>query len=232
MEFFSNYGHKLVNSNEGLQVYTNDRKEYTFGQDLDGIKLKTKHSIMEFLKEAGEVDEATRIEKSMGKYISLKSLPERVVGGQNLMDIRLNYLQKTIDEYDNLDLNPIFQRGHVWTEEQQVKFVEYIVSGGKTSNIILNHPSWSRGGCKGKFVIVDGKQRLTALLRFMNDEIEAYGYKASEIVGVNTLTVRMEINELKTDKEVIEWYLELNDGGTVHTDEELNRVRNLLKEEL
>ena len=69
-------------------------------------------------------------------------------------------------EYDGLEMNPNFQRGHVWTEEQQIKFVEFILKGDKTGHVIyLNHPYWSGGEKAGKseFVCVDGLQRTTAI---------------------------------------------------------------------
>ena len=28
-----------------------------------------------------------------------------------------------------LDLNPDFQRGHVWTEQQQIRYVEFVLRG-------------------------------------------------------------------------------------------------------
>ena len=42
------------------------------------------------------------------------------------------------------------------------------------------------------------------------------------------ITLKVHINNLKTKKEVLTWYLEMNTGGTVHTDDELDRVRKML----
>jgi hypothetical protein len=39
------------------------------------------------------------------------------------------------------------------------------------------------------------------------------------------------VNDLKTREEVLQWYLDLNSGGVVHTEEELNRVREMLEKE-
>jgi len=35
----------------------------------------------------------------------------------------------------------------------------------------------------------------------------------------------------KTRAEVLTWYLQINAGGVVHSDEEIERVKELLKEE-
>lgn len=46
----------------------------------------------------------------------------------NIAALNENILDKKgqITNKKGLVLNPDFQRGHVWTEEQQIKFVEYL----------------------------------------------------------------------------------------------------------
>lgn len=43
--------------------------------------------------------------------------------------------------------------------------------------------------------------------------------------------IRVNINNLQTRKEVLQWYIEFNSGGTVHTKEEIDRVKELLAAE-
>ena len=84
---------------------------------------------------------------------------------------------------------------------------------------------------KGQMQIVDGKQRLTAMLKFMNDELTIFNdVKCSEIenIHLSAIDVPIKINDLKTRKEVRGWYLELNSGGTPHTEIEIARVHELL----
>ncbi len=38
-----------------------------------------------------------------------------------------------------------------------------------------------------------------------------------------------QVNDLLTREEVLQWYIDLNTGGTDHTDEEINRVKEMLK---
>ena len=58
-------------------------------------------------------------------------------------------LDETLQHYMNerklapLDIDPPFQRGHVWTEEQQIKYVEYKLQGGFGSDeLYFNCPGW------------------------------------------------------------------------------------------
>ena len=147
----------------------------------------------------------------------------------------LKGLKDTMKEYEEygLQLNPDFQRGHVWTEPQQIKFVEHLLRGGKTNPIYLNQKGWMKD-FSGDFVCVDGLQRITACLRFLENEIPIFGTYYNDFE--DTLTV-MEgdmlfvVNNLPTREAVLQWYIELNTGGTVHSEDEIERVKRLLQEE-
>lgn len=142
------------------------------------------------------------------------------------------------EKEEGLQMNPDFQRGHVWTEEQQIKYVEFLLRGGKTARTIyLNNPNWNSRGREypyKDYVCVDGLQRYTAVKRFVMNEIKVFGLLFNEFEGSVRLTqgLRINVNDLKTRKEVLQWYLEFNSGGTVHTQEELDRVRKLLEQEI
>lgn len=139
-------------------------------------------------------------------------------------------------ENNGLQMNPDFQRGNVWTASQQCAYIEFLLREGKSGrDLYFNDPAMRGSPIDGytDFVCVDGLQRITAIRRFCNDEIKAFGLKRSEFEGRLgiTNTVRVHINSLKTKAEVLQWYLEMNSGGTVHSSEELKRVKALLDEE-
>lgn len=154
------------------------------------------------------------------------------------VDVPLDSVALTLERYNKesgLELCPDFQRGHVWTEDQQIKYIEYILkqpNRDRSTEILFNCPDWRFGG-RANIQCVDGLQRLTAIQRFLNNEIPAYGtlYKDYEDHPSMLCTIQFCVNDLKTREEVLEWYLELNSGGVVHTQEELDRVRKLLNEE-
>lgn len=137
-----------------------------------------------------------------------------------------------------LQINPDFQRGHVWTQAQQTAYMEFILRGGTSGlDIYLNCPSWHGRVEKGDyndFVVVDGLQRYTAIEAFLTDKIPAFGSLYSEYtdeldLARNTLVVH--VNDLKSKAEVLRWYIEMNAGGTPHSDAEIARVRGLLAKE-
>jgi hypothetical protein len=43
--------------------------------------------------------------------------------------------------------------------------------------------------------------------------------------------IKFNINDLQYRREVLQWYLDMNTGGTVHSKEEIQRVKHLLEKE-
>ncbi|MCB0539978.1 MAG: hypothetical protein KDE33_20845, partial [Bacteroidetes bacterium] len=91
-------------------------------------------------------------------------------------------------------------------------------------------PGWGHD-YKGVMQLVDGKQRLRAVTKFMNNELRAFGTLYSEFTGFlpHYAHFIFMVNDLQTEAEVLQWYLEINGGGTPHTEDELNKVRRMLK---
>lgn len=162
------------------------------------------------------------------------------------IDIPFDYVEKWLArqaEGDGIDFDPDFQRGHVWSLDQQSKFIEYIVKGGDTSLTLLwNHPSFQReispkADLPQVLLLVDGKQRLNAVRQFLADQVPIFGHTFSEWDDIDNylsfnFRLKFAINDLQTRAEVLQWYLDINDGGVVHSKDEIERVRDLLAEEL
>ena len=77
----------------------------------------------------------------MKKITKFKDIPQLTRAGSCNTNIPLTHMLKTIseweqDEYYQLQLNPNFQRGHIWTEKQQMLFVEFLLRGGKSARVI------------------------------------------------------------------------------------------------
>ncbi len=169
-----------------------------------------------------------------------QQIPHYIRNGSYEVNISLGSLVKTIAEWKgdtgySLILNPDFQRGHVWTLDQQVDFVEYFLSGGMSGRVIFfNKPSWQGQATSDydDFVCVDGLQRVAALSKFMMGQIKVFGQFKDEF-GDNPRmcrasdNLRFNVNSLKTKREVLQWYIQMNSGGTPHTKEEIEKVKAL-----
>lgn len=151
-----------------------------------------------------------------------------------------DWLQHIEGSY-GLDLDPDFQRAHVWTKEQQSAYVEYILRGGDTAKLLLfNSPAYGARGYRHQpgqlddtVVIVDGKQRLEAVRAFLRNEIPAFGHLCNEYEDqphVLKHAFLISVNVLLYRRDVLQWYLQINSTGVIHSPEELDKVRALLKE--
>jgi hypothetical protein len=63
----------------------------------------------------------------------------------------------------NIQLNPKFQRRNAWNEEKKSKLIESLILGLPVPEIILAEVKDK----KGKYIIIDGKQRLLSIRNFL-----------------------------------------------------------------
>jgi hypothetical protein len=164
------------------------------------------------------------------------------------VDYHLSRVNSMVDGYQEdahrmggvLDLNPDFQRGHVWSREKQIAYMENFMRGVAPNGLRFNCAGWGNGNANGDInpndmVCVDGLQRLTAMRQFMDGEFQVFGrYLAHDLVGTDfdpkRIHFSVEIFDIKDRAELLQFYLDINRGGVVHTDEEIARVEGLLEE--
>lgn len=148
------------------------------------------------------------------------------------IDVPLDYLQHTINRYTSdydLDFDPPFQRHYVWTNDQKIAYVEYVLKGGRSGlDIYFNCPYWMHYKNNPKMTVVDGKQRLSAMLGFLNNQIPAFGslFKDYEDrIGAMMGNLKFHINDIVDPRAVVQWYLDMNTGGTYHTSADIDRAK-------
>lgn len=157
------------------------------------------------------------------------------------VDVELRYLQEHLDHWaerttsdlpEVLIMNPTWQRGHVWTPEQQTSYVEYMLKGGTTGKqVYFNCSSWN-GNYDTPIYCVDGLQRITALTEFMKNKVPVFGgHYLNDIEGnIRLLNVTLSFNmlKIKNTKELLKVYLDFNSGGTPHNPNELKRIQEMI----
>ena len=193
-----------------------------------------------FLRKENQFELANQIKTYLGKIIRFTECEDMLVpDGNYRTNIPLSHLKNRIEkdiEELGLNLNPDFQRAHVWDLPKRVAYVEFLLKGGSSNPIYFNHEGWMNS-FHGEYVIVDGKQRLTSILMFLNNEFpvfkekdtEAIGFYAKEFDSIPSDIVFV-VNNLPNRELVLKWYLQMNEGNIAHTTEELNKVREMLKE--
>jgi len=160
-------------------------------------------------------------------------------------DYRWDTLERSVtklgNDYGSLELNPDFQRGHVWTQSQQVYFIENCLRGVVAASGYLlqfNCADFSDEGADSDLPsglqCVDGLQRYTAVTEFVKGNIKPFGLAADELAGTcfspKRMYMKIAIHDFTRRADLLEHYLALNAGGTPHSAEEIERVRGLLAE--
>lgn len=224
----------------GDEKYMPNRYEDEYGV-IEGVVTEKMGSYI-FL--AGDVP-ATRLkivhgmDKVTPKITRFRDIEQFSKEGNYEIGVPWKHLESFIEDYGSpLDLDPDFQRGHVWSRQQQIAYVEFKLRGGRGSDQLrFNCPHFQTYEGDGTEVteLVDGKQRLEAVRAFLADEFPVFGSYYSEFedkLDITKYRFSVMINDLPTRSAVLKWYLEINSGGVVHSDDELSRVRGMLDDEL
>src|SRR3546814_18586184 len=109
--------------------------------------------------------------------MNIADIKPYTVSVQYKVDVGGGFLQKFLDEQaveEGIDLDPVFQRGHVWTPQNQTSYLEHLLRGGTSRRtLIWNCPGYDQSiststdaAAQQEMVIVDGKQGHTAILGF------------------------------------------------------------------
>lgn len=141
----------------------------------------------------------------------------------------------------NLDLNPDFQRGHVWNDSQRRAYMEGIFNNTVTEHqrvIQFNSPTWvetSPPNCDipDSMQIIDGLQRLTTVRRFLDGQVHPFGMSYEELKQTDfnpdrfSFSFKFAVHTFTKRADLLDFYLKINAGGTVHPQDEIERVRAL-----
>lgn len=121
---------------------------------------------------------------------SLQSLArERTVKTQNI-EFDLETIIKRIDK-GIIKLDPDYQRRHRWSDELSSRLIESLLLNIPIPVIYISQDvdvDEETEENVSRFTIIDGQQRLTAIYRFMKNELELVGLETLE--GVNGLLYR------------------------------------------
>lgn len=78
---------------------------------------------------------------------------------------------------DRFDLNPPYQRGTVWDLSRRSNLIRSLLLGIPIGNIVLNHRGFQS---ETIFAVVDGKQRIETMRRFVDGEFTVPAHWFSE----------------------------------------------------
>lgn len=99
----------------------------------------------------------------------------------NTSDRQARELYRTFTDILGLDLNPPYQRGKVWTVDQQIALVRSWITGVPTGVVVLNDrvtPEWKDANGwdpterdEPTYAVIDGQQRITAACAWFGNDL-------------------------------------------------------------
>ena len=154
----------------------------------------------------------------------------------------------------DLDLDPPYQRGDVWTVQQRVNLIKSILLGVPIAAVVISNRGdngWWTGKVNANdpyYACIDGKQRLTSVSWFMKSDflvpawwfdgrwLEPTGYEhvaykeltqAGQRFFRNQAILPVAEAKLRDMAEEAEVYDLINSAGTAHTDGDLVAARQM-----
>jgi hypothetical protein len=114
---------------------------------------------------------------------------------------------------------PTWQRGFVWTEQQNISFIESAWRGVTIGTYTYNqtdsiHPLDN--------ILIDGQQRMRAIQDYMDDKFKVFGWLFSELTTPDMRRWMMAVSfpcfitNTTDEKYLREYYNLMNFGGTAH----------------
>ena len=92
----------------------------------------------------------------------------------------------------NINLNPRYQRRNAWNSTRKSLFIESLILGLPIPQIILAEEQ----GQRGRFIVIDGKQRLLAIRQFASDPNDP-DFRQLKLTGLED---RQDLNGVTYDK--------------------------------
>lgn len=155
-------------------------------------------------------------------------------------DLQLNYSQRSLGDgllgcyYSfGIDLNPIYQRDFVWTHEDNLYLIDSIFNNIDIGKFVFVHKPFKKGDTS--YEILDGKQRLHAILHFYQNEYSYNGlfyndlskHEKNHFENYNISYAQLENITLE---QKLRYFLSLNVTGKVMDKSNILRVEKMLQE--
>ena len=155
-------------------------------------------------------------------------------------EVRLTFNNSTLESiisryyHFGVDMDPDYQRGYVWDMSDKLLLIDSIFSNIDIGKFVFVHvpdEKWHETGIS--YEILDGKQRLSAIIEYYENRFPYNGKYYNELSGKDRLTFAnksVSVADLMSadQKTVYKCFLMLNRGGRQMDKEHLDNVAKLL----
>lgn len=159
---------------------------------------------------------------------------EKSAYNDNIM--RLQYFNTSLMELirevlnDDIDMEPDYQRDYVWEPKDKEDLITSIFEGNEIGRFVVKQNGFRKD--KKYLEIVDGKQRLNAIVEYITGQWKWKGKYFNELL--NTDRMRFEhtgilictIRENVSKEDVIKMFIKINTVGKVMDKEHIENIKN------
>lgn len=165
------------------------------------------------------------------------------VEGFERVDLNTDFMH-LLDMYNSgeLFMDPVYQRDFVWTKEQKQLYIKNLFEDNAVIKpTFVEYSETQEDGTRRRVAeVLDGKQRIKALIDFYNNEFDVEGLYYKDLhyrdqfffERLNVVYTRIMNREGRKDLKLetkIQLFLEINMLGTRMSDEDLKKAQSLLK---
>lgn len=125
---------------------------------------------------------------------------------------------------------PVFQRDNdKWSQKMQASFINNVISGFKTHISLFNIDTCKRGGGMVGCQILDGLQRITAIVDFMEGRFKVFGHTYLELKEMGVIRnmrggmYGIRVYSFDNMNQAIDFYVSMNENIT-HSPEDIQKA--------
>ncbi len=225
MIFFEDFLYNRYSKSQLLERYEITEKE--FDDEIDYILERIK-CVNQNPYDINEFKEFPR--KNYNKILTYKEI--EFCFNEDSFDISLLSLKnwlKDLGKMNNLDLQPNFKKKVPWKKNQKISYLENLFKYPCINNtLIFNAKDYNTPDTL--IQCIDGTQRINATLDFIDEKIPIFGSYIYEISGKLSIGFgfKIKILNFKTEQEMLEWYLEVNENFKKFTKKDSDEIKQLI----
>lgn len=135
--------------------------------------------------------------------------------------------------HSGVDMDVEYQREHVWTKADKIALIDSIFNNVDIGKFVFVQRSMGHDG--KLYEILDGKQRLTAIIEFVEDRYKYRGFYFSELsfkdqYRITEHNVSYGYLENPNKEAIFETFIKLNTCGKPMASKHIDKVKYLLRE--
>lgn len=182
------------------------------------------------------------INKNQKRYVTWYSIrkyndeqPKSLIKNK---DLQLQYSQRGMGDlltktyHFGVDFEPEYQREYVWELQDKVALIDSIFNNVDIGKFLFIHNNF---GDTYLYEILDGKQRMRALLDFYEDRFQYQGYYFSDLSArdqdhFENYSISMaEVKDI-SEEQILRYFLMVNTTGKTISKEHLDKIKEKLEE--